>query len=141
MELKEAGDLYKLARIEIPADVLFTPGALTDEDLTAMRMHPVYSSLILKAIPSFSSLSPIVRAHHERWDGSGYPDGLRGRAIPLASRIIAIADMFDSLFSDSPLRKGLGWETASQVMADGKGTYFDPDILEIFLQSMAKIFE
>ncbi|GEM_PF-3008896 len=132
-DLKWAGVLHDIGKIKIPREVLYKPGALSDEEFRIMKMHPIYSEQILYPVTSLRFLCPVVRAHHERWDGKGYPDRLEGNSIPVAARIIAIADVFDALISDRPYKKGMPWAKVKKIMSEGRGTHFDPRLLDLFM--------
>ncbi|MGV8121112.1 MAG: HD domain-containing phosphohydrolase [Candidatus Xenobiia bacterium LiM19] len=140
-DLKWAGILHDIGKIRIPREVLYKPGALSDEEFRIMKMHPIYSEQILYPILSLRFLCPVVRAHHERWDGKGYPDRLEGNTIPVAARIIAIADVFDALISDRPYKKGMAWPKVKKIMTEGRGTHFDPHLLDIFLSHITPLHE
>ena len=140
-DLKWAGILHDIGKIRIPREVLYKPGVLSDEEFSIMKMHPIYSEQILYPVMSLRFLCPVVRAHHERWDGKGYPDRIEGNAIPVAARIIAIADVFDALISDRPYKKGMAWPRVKKIMTEGRGTHFDPYLLDIFLRHITPMYE
>ncbi len=104
-------------------------------------MHPIYSEQILYPVESLRFLCPVVRAHHERWDGKGYPDRTTGNAIPLEARIIAIADVFDALISDRPYKKGMPWSKVKNILQKGRGTHFDPELLDLFIALASPHYE
>lgn len=106
--------LHDIGKIGVSDQVLLKPAALNDEEATAMRRHPVDGAEIVSRIESLHEILPIIRSHHERIDGRGYPDGLAGDAIPLAARIVAVADTFDAMTSSRPYRKALRYEVAAQ---------------------------
>ncbi|MDQ7827334.1 MAG: HD-GYP domain-containing protein [Candidatus Eremiobacteraeota bacterium] len=140
-DLRWAGALHDIGKIRIPREILYKPGALTDEEFKIMKLHPIYSENILYPVTSLRFLCPVVRAHHERWDGKGYPDGISGRKIPVASRIIAISDVFDALISDRPYKKGMPWEKVRKILEEGRGTHFDPYLLDAFLALVTPRYE
>jgi HD-GYP domain-containing protein (c-di-GMP phosphodiesterase class II) len=140
-ELLAAGVLHDIGKIRIPQEILYKPGKLTEEEFKVMKMHPIFSAMMLYPVYPLRHLCPVVRGHHEKWDGKGYPDGLSGESIPVAARIIAIADVFDALISDRPYKKGMKWEKAKKIMVEGRGTHFDPDLLDLFLEQMTPIYE
>jgi len=105
--IAQAGLLHDLGKIGIPENVLRKPGPLSDEEWAVMRRHPVVGAQIVSPLEFFAAGAVIVRHHHERHDGSGYPDGLRGEQIPLGARIVAVADVYDALTSDRPYRPRL----------------------------------
>ncbi len=110
--IAQAGLLHDLGKISIPEHVLRKPGPLTPEEWAVMRQHPVVGAQIVAPLEFFADGAIIVRHHHERHDGTGYPDGLRGDLIPLGSRIVAVADVYDALTSDRPYRERLTREEA-----------------------------
>gem|GEM_PF-2234268 len=136
-----AGVLHDIGKIRIPQEILYKPGSLTDQEFKTMKMHPIYSEMILYPIQPLRHLCPVVRAHHEKWDGKGYPDGTSGAGIPLAARIIAIADVFDALISDRPYKKGMPFAKAKRILEEGRGTHFDPHLLDIFLSYITPLYE
>jgi HD-GYP domain-containing protein (c-di-GMP phosphodiesterase class II) len=135
-DLHKAGLLHDLGKLKVPHEILYKPGALTQEEFAVMKMHPVYSEEILWPFLYFRPLCPIVRGHHERWDGKGYPDGLKGEEIPIGARIIALADVFDALFADRPYRAGMPLEKVCKIIAEGRGTHFDPSLVDPFLKAV-----
>jgi HD-GYP domain-containing protein (c-di-GMP phosphodiesterase class II) len=133
--------LHDIGKIGVDDAVLRKPGQLTAEEFDSMRLHTVRGADILASIPDLASVLPIVRSHHERWDGRGYPDGLAGDAIPLLSRVVAVADAFDAMISDRPYRKGLPLSKAFAEMAAQAGAQFDPRCVQAFLELRTHIAE
>lgn len=131
-----AGILHDIGKIGIPESILNKPGKLSDEEYDIVKKHPVLSEHALSGIEFLESLKPIVRSHHERWDGKGYPDGLKGEKIPLTARILAIADSFDAMTSDRPYRKALSIEEAKKEFLKESGKQFDPKLAEIFVNEV-----
>jgi HD-GYP domain-containing protein (c-di-GMP phosphodiesterase class II) len=129
-----AGLLHDVGKIGVPESVLNKPGDLTEEEWAAVKRHPEHGAEIIANIhaKNIDSISSAVRHHHERWDGSGYPDGLKREEAPLASRILAVADSFDAMTSDRPYRKGFSADQAAEVVAECAGTQFDPTIAQVF---------
>lgn len=125
--LYQAGLLHDIGKIGIPDAVLQKPGRLTPEEFALIREHPVRGAAILQHVRSLAPLLPAVRWHHERLDGSGYPDGLVGEDIPLDARIMAVADVFDALTSARPYRAAMSLEEAFAVLLSEAGTKLDPD--------------
>jgi two-component system, cell cycle response regulator len=99
-----------------------------------MRTHPIRSATLVSSVPGLAHLAPAVRAEHERWDGMGYPDGLKGEQIPLASRITFVCDAYNAMTSDRPYRSALSREHACKEIADGRGSQFCPETADAFLE-------
>jgi HD-GYP domain-containing protein (c-di-GMP phosphodiesterase class II) len=125
--------LHDIGKIGVDDAVLRKAGALDREEFQSMRSHTVRGASILAGIPGLAPVLPIVRSHHERWDGRGYPDGLVGEAIPLLARVVSIADAFDAMTSDRPYRKSLPLGQAFAEIAAGSGSQFDPRCVAAFL--------
>src|SRR3989454_3467124 len=132
--LYEGGVLHDLGKIAIPDAILLKPGPLTEEEFAVMRTHSVEGERICLSLRSVAYYLPIIRHHHERVDGSGYPDHLAGAGIPLGARIAAIADAWDAMVSDRPYRAGLGRDEATARMRAGSGKQFDAELAWIFLE-------
>jgi len=129
-----AARVHDLGKIAVPDAILLKPGPLTEEEWKVMKQHPVVSAEILSGLEIYKDCVDIIRHEHEHWDGSGYPDGLKGEEIPLGSRIIAVADVWHALISDRPYRKAYTKEEARKIMKDMAGKVLDPRLVEIFLQ-------
>jgi HD-GYP domain-containing protein (c-di-GMP phosphodiesterase class II) len=122
----------------IPDAILLKPGRLSSQEEAIMRAHPIKSAEIvqpLSQIPFFRSTLPGIRHHHERMDGEGYPDRIKGSAIPLTARIILIADTFDAMTTTRPYRKGLANEIAYKELRQFSGRQFDPQLVQVFLKA------
>lgn len=130
--------LHDLGKIGVPDDILRKPGRLTAEEYEVMKRHPRLGALIVGALPGMESILDIVRSHHERWDGAGYPDGLKGEAIPFLGRLVAVSDAFSAMTTDRPYRKGMTWEEAFEEIRRNSGTQFDPVIAQAFMTAMRK---
>jgi len=128
-----AARVHDLGKIATPDAVLCKPGPLDDAEHAAMRAHAARGAAFLDRYPDFRRGAAIVRHHHERLDGLGYPDGLRGDAIPFGARVIAVADSFDAMTSDRPYRAGMPPAVAAQRLAAGRGTQWDPAVVDAFL--------
>jgi len=133
--------LHDLGKIAIRDDILLKPGRLTEDEFETIKTHTVLGAESQKKTTTimgdsdFSKIAyNITRHHHERWDGSGYPDGLKGEEIPLEARIAAIADVYDALRSKRPYKNQMDRETARNIVVEGSGTSFDPELVEVFLQ-------
>jgi putative nucleotidyltransferase with HDIG domain len=133
-DLKRSALLHDIGKIGIPDIVLKKKTKLTDEEYTTIKSHPETGAAILKYIKAFKDLVPAVYHHHERFDGEGYPDGVKGTAIPLHARIIAIADTFDAMTSNRSYRSALSFRSALSELKRNKGIQFDPDIADIFIE-------
>lgn len=125
--------LHDLGEISIPDSILKEPGRLTEEEWAIMRRHPEQGLQILAGIEYLSSASKIVYAHHERWDGSGYPLGLRGEEIPLGARIFGVVDALEAMTSDRPYRKAMTLPEAREEIRRCAGTQFDPEVVKYLL--------
>jgi HD-GYP domain-containing protein (c-di-GMP phosphodiesterase class II) len=130
--------LHDIGKVGIPESVLCKPGPLTEQEWSVMRAHPMIGAQIVEPIRFLRGAVEIVRSHHERWDGAGYPAGLRGEEIPLAARVFAIADSFDAMTSDRPYRRALPFEIAYEEIVDGAGSQFDPQAVEAFTDLVAE---
>jgi PAS domain S-box-containing protein len=130
--------LHDVGKLGIPDSILLKPGPLTEEERAVMRKHPEYAYRWLSRIEFLRPALDIPYCHHERWDGSGYPRGLRGEEIPLAARIFAVADVFDALTSDRPYRKAWSREDAVRYIREQAGRQFDPRVVEAFLREVGE---
>jgi HD-GYP domain-containing protein (c-di-GMP phosphodiesterase class II) len=117
----------------VPDDILRKPGPLTEEEWAVMRQHPHYAYTMLSSIASLRPALDIPYCHHERWDGTGYPRGLKGEEIPLAARIFAVVDVWDALCSDRPYRPAWPPDKALEYIREQAGKHFDPRVVEAFL--------
>jgi putative two-component system response regulator len=127
------GLLHDLGKIAVPDRILLKPGPLDRAEFALVRTHPEAGAEIVRPLRSFQTPEPVVLHHHERFDGTGYPYGLRGAAIPLAARIVSVADAFDAMTTDRPYRKGCRADVAFQRLEDGRGGQWDPDVVDAFL--------
>jgi len=128
--------LHDIGKIGIPNEVLHEPGKLNDEQWAIMKEHPVIGERIVARIPGFEAVAKAIRHEHERWDGGGYPDGLKGDEIPLASRIVLVCDAFHAMTSDRPYRAAMPVEDARAELVKNAGTQFDPVIVGALLSSL-----
>lgn len=135
-EIVLASRVHDLGKIGISNDILLKQGPLTDEERHIMQEHPAIGANILASYSAFQSSAAIVRHHHERWDGKGYPDGLRGEEIPIGSRVISVVDAFDSMTSTRPYRQGMSAASAVSRLKDGMGSQFDPKVCAAFIQML-----
>jgi putative two-component system response regulator len=138
-----AAPMHDIGKIGIPDSILLKPGALDDAEWEMMRRHTVIGANILEGSKiGFVRMGRIIAlTHHERWDGRGYPNGLKGRKIPLVSRIVALADVFDALTSARPYKKAFSIERANQIIAESSGSHFDPDVVDAFFAIQETILE
>jgi putative nucleotidyltransferase with HDIG domain len=134
--LKRGGLLHDIGKIAIPAAILDKAARLSDDEWVVMQRHPVVGVEILSPIPGFTDVLPLVRSHHERMDGLGYPDRLRGEAIPFLARVLAVADVFDALVSHRPYRSGMTLERTTDIIRQESGAHLDPQVVEVFLQGV-----
>ncbi len=130
--------LHDIGKIGIPDEILRKPAKLTPKEAKKMSEHPVVGAIILQPIKGMEEVAKAVKSHHERFDGNGYPDGLRGSEIPLMTRIISVADTFDSMTTDRPYRKRMSDAAAVREIIDCSGTQFDPMAVEAFLRAYQK---
>ena len=132
--LAQGALLHDVGKIGIPDDILLKPAPLVDGERAAMRRHPEMGAALVGDIAWLRGAGELIRAHHERYDGAGYPRGLAGAAIPLAARIFTVADAFDALTTDRPYHGAVSWEEAAAVITDGRGSQFDPEAADAFLR-------
>jgi putative nucleotidyltransferase with HDIG domain len=124
--------LHDIGKIAVPDAILYKPGALTSEERQLMARHPTAGAEILDGIDFLQEALQVVQSHHERWDGTGYPDGLKSEEIPVAARVFAVADVFDALTTDRPYRLALPLAEARQMIVRASGTQFDPRVVTAF---------
>ena len=131
--VRVAGILHDIGKIGVPDAILNKPGALTPQELGPMRQHPVIAQTILGKVESLSEALPVVFHHHERFDGSGYPDGLAGQEIPFLARLVSVVDGFEAMTSDRAYHKRRSVEEARDILRKGSGTQWDPEIISAWL--------
>ena len=136
-----SGLLHDVGKIGIDDAVLCKPGHLTDAEFEQIKRHPAIGYQILGGIRSLAHILPGVRNHHESWDGSGYPDGLAGTEIPRQARILAVADSYDAMTSDRPYRNGMPLERLQSIFADGRGTQWDPEVIDAYFEIAPDVVE
>ena len=135
--LKNGGILHDIGKIAIDEAILNKPGKLTPEEFEKMKSHPVKGAEICRNLKTLASSLPVIRSHHEKLDGSGYPDGLKKDEIPIIARIMAIVDIYDALITDRPYRKGLPLETAENILREEvKRGWWDPDLVDAFFKML-----
>ncbi len=137
--LRLAGIVHDIGKIAVPDSILLKPGPLTAREIAIMRTHPVEGEKICSPLKSLRRLLPIIRHHHERMDGSGYPDGLRGDAIPLAARILQIVDIYDALTTDRPYRAAFSDEQAlATLYSEADRGWLEADLVRTFAPVLAE---
>lgn len=134
-----AARVHDIGKIGIPDDVLMKPELLTNEERVIMETHADRGAQLLSRYPDFAHGVDIVRHHHERWDGLGYPRGLRGRDIPYGARVVAVADSFDAMTSDRPYRQAMSRAHAVAILQAGRGMQWDPDVVDAFLRAIGEM--
>jgi HD-GYP domain-containing protein (c-di-GMP phosphodiesterase class II) len=133
--------LHDAGKIGIPDAILLKPGKLTDDEMDLMRTHVAMGEEIITGGGWLDGAREVVACHHEKWDGSGYPRGLIGKAIPLVARIFAIVDVFDALCSKRPYKDPLPLNEVMDVLQRGSGIHFDPKLLKVFSSIASKVYE
>jgi HD-GYP domain-containing protein (c-di-GMP phosphodiesterase class II) len=139
-ELELGAVFHDIGKIAIPTDILNKPGSLTDEEFEVMKTHTVIGERIISPLEFLRNVAPIVRHEHERWDGTGYPDGLSGTDIPLGSRIIFVCDAYHAITSDRPYRRARSHDVARRILQENAGTQFDPAVVQVFLEVVEAAF-
>src|SRR5262249_1584544 len=129
--LRAASLLHDIGKLAVPEHIINKPGKLSPEEFNKMKIHPIVGGEILERVNFPYPVVPIVRSHHERWDGTGYPDGLRGEKIPMGARILAAVDCLDALASDRQYRRAMPLHEAMAEVARGAGTQFDARVVEV----------
>jgi putative nucleotidyltransferase with HDIG domain len=124
--------LHDIGKVNIPDQILMKPGKLTNEEFDIIKSHPVVGAEAVKNVEGISDNINVIRYHHERWDGKGYPDRLKGEEIPLLARVSSVADAFDAMTSSRSYREAMPVEEAYRRILEGKGSQFDPTIVEAF---------
>jgi two-component system cell cycle response regulator len=138
-EVVRAGSMHDIGKIAVPAAILDKPEVLDPHELAVMREHTIVGHRILSADAGLRQIAGLVRSSHERWDGSGYPDGLRGEEIPLGARIITICDAYDAMTQERPYRPARPVADALAELRRGAGRRYDPRIVPIFLAAIARL--
>ena len=138
LELEFAARLHDVGKIQVPDAVLNKPGPLDSDESDVIRCHAAWGAETLAQIPGLEAVATIVRFHHERWDGAGYPDGLMGARIPLASRIISVCDAYGAMTVDRPYRDAMATTDALQEIREGAGSQFDPAVVAALLDALSR---
>jgi putative two-component system response regulator len=131
--IRFGGLLHDIGKISVDDAILRKPGSLTVEEYAQIKLHPEYGARIVQPMRFAADVGPIIRHHHERWDGTGYPDGLTGEAIPTGARIVSIVDAYDAMMTDRPYRRALGLEETLRRLRAGRGREWDPALLDLFV--------
>lgn len=134
--IERAGILHDIGKIGTPDVILNKAGKLTQEEFLVIQLHPNVGAQIVTPITVLGSVAPLVRQHHEKWNGTGYPDRISGEAISIEARVLAIADVFDALHSDRAYRPGLPIEKTVQIIKDGSGSHFDPEVVNCLISCL-----
>ncbi len=124
--------LHDVGKVAVPDAILFKPGPLTTTERLVMQQHPVTGFEIVRDIDFLGAARDVIRSHHERWDGGGYPDGTAGEEIPVSARVFAVADTLDALTTQRPYRQPSTIAHAREIIEDGGGSHFDPDVIAAF---------
>ncbi len=138
-QLQIGTPLHDIGKIGIDDAILRKPGKLTAGEFEAMKTHTTKGASMVTSLLNLAPMIPIIKHHHERFDGKGYPDGLHGEQIPMSARIVAVADAFDAMTSERPYRPALPTEKAFLELAETSGTHFDPRCVEAFLNMRARV--
>ncbi len=136
--LRFGGILHDIGKIHVRESVLTKSGPLTAEEWADIRQHPITGEAMIQGIPYLAPATPVIRHHHERWDGSGYPDGLAGARIPLEARIVAVADSLDAMTSNRAYRPGMPFQQAYEALVSRAGTYYDPAVIAALTELWAE---
>jgi putative nucleotidyltransferase with HDIG domain len=133
-KLNVSGNLHDIGKIGIPDSILLKPGRLTDEEFDTIKKHPIIGSNIIGHLGMWTDEQKIIRHHHEQFDGNGYPDRLKGEGIPLLSRILSVADVYDALTTDRSYRNKMSDHMAVKIITENAGSQFDSELVDIFLE-------
>src|SRR6185295_14900331 len=136
--LRSGALLHDIGKLAVPAHIINKPGRLTQAEFEKMKIHTTVGAQILSRVDFPYPVLPIVRHHHEQWDGLGYPDGLKAEQIPITARIISVVDCFDSVREDRPFRRGMTRDEAVDFLLRGSATHFDPRVVELFIKHLPR---
>lgn len=140
LALYRGGYLHDIGKVAIKDSILFKPSALSDEEWATMRRHPLIGEQICRRLSTLAPVLPIIRSHHERWDGSGYPDGLRGSRIPLLARVLQLADIYDALTTVRPYKRAFTPKEALAIMEEETARgWRDPELMQLFVGLHRKV--
>jgi HD-GYP domain-containing protein (c-di-GMP phosphodiesterase class II) len=135
-EVRRAAELHDVGKVGIPDAILNKPAALDPDEWEYIRQHTILGERILNAAPALRPVARLVRASHERWDGTGYPDRLRGEDIPLGARIVAVCDAYEAITANRPYRRGRSHDSACRELQAAAGTQFDPAVVDAFIAAI-----
>jgi PAS domain S-box-containing protein len=138
-KIKIAATIHDIGKIGVRDNILNKPEKLTSDEYEVMKTHPVIGSDIIGKINDFDDIAKIIKHHHERWDGSGYPDGLVGNEIPIGSQVIAIADTYDAIISNRVYRRSLGKDRAIEILLEERGRQFNTELVDIFIKEIVRL--
>jgi HD-GYP domain-containing protein (c-di-GMP phosphodiesterase class II) len=139
LQLELAARLHDVGKILIPNRILRKPRALSDVEWGVIRLHPIWGAVMLAPVPGLEPVAAVVRWHHERWDGAGYPDRVGAHGIPLHSRVIAVCDAYETMTSRRPYRGALSHDGALRELELGAGTQFDPEVVEVATATLGEL--
>src|SRR5262249_36301102 len=139
--LRAAALLHDIGKLAVPEHIIAKPGRLTREEFEKMKIHPIVGAEILERVKFPYPVVPIVRSHHERWDGTGYPHGLAGEQIPIGARILSAVDCLDALASDRVYRKAIPLEEAMRWVAEQAGKAYDPNVVDVLQKNYQRLEE
>lgn len=139
LQIRRGALLHDMGKMGIPDSILHKPGSLTDDEWITMRRHPQFAFEMLSSVEYLKPALDIPYCHHEKWDGNGYPRGLKGEEIPISARLFAIIDVWDALISDRPYRAAWTKEAALAYIKDQSGKHFDPQVVDLFLKEINEI--
>ncbi|MDX6666525.1 MAG: hypothetical protein QOG68_2731 [Solirubrobacteraceae bacterium] len=135
--LRYAALTHDIGKLAVPSEILNKPGPLDPDEWTTMKRHAITGAEMLRQIPFFGDVHPLVRSHHERWDGQGYPDGLSGAEIPLGARILTVCDSYNAMVTDRPYRLAMSRAAAEAELAEYAGSQFDPEVVDALRRHLA----
>jgi len=140
-DIKHGSWLHDCGKIGVPESILNNPGPLSEDDMETVKQHPRWGSEVARQARMADAVVNIILHHHERFDGNGYPSGLKGGHIPIEARIVAITDVFDSLYSDRPYRKAYDFDQSIEIMHEMAVTHFDPKLMELFIPIARMVYD
>ncbi len=137
--VRTAALLHDIGKLAIPAHILSKPGPLTPEEFAKVRIHPQIGAEIIASVPFPVPVAPIVLSHHERWDGTGYPQALKGDQIPIGARIVSLVDYFDVVTSERPFHSALSMDNALALLKHEAGRALDPGLVDVFIEKLPEL--